>query len=763
MQGRRGDEPHIMTPEPALRVIMRRLREIMAEPGDGQSRLDKIVHLVAGVMVAEVCSIYLRRRDGSLELFATEGLNREAVHTTRLNRGEGLVGRCAELSTPINEPDAQHHPAFSYRPETGEELYHSLLAVPIQRSGQLLGVLVVQNHTMKQYTDEDEEVMQVTAMIVAEHLVSGTVAGSDADIELSNSLSAIINGEPISEGIALGHVVLHEPRVAVTTLVAEDPAAELDRLTRAVSELRQALQDMFDHEQLAEAGEHRDVLEAIRMFANDRGWERRLREAVEGGLTAEAAVERVQNRTRAQMLRQNDPYWRERMRDLDGLSDRLLRTLAGRAGADVRHPNMRPDTILVARTLGPAELLDYDRSKLRGLVVEDGSAQSHVAIVAKALGMPAVGQAVRIVERVAAGDAIIVDAVSGEVHLRPTSDVIKAYSDKVRFRAKRQRKYDALRDTPAMTKDGVPISLQINAGLFVDMSHLTESGADGVGLFRTELMFMMSDTIPRLDVQEKTYRQALDEAGGRPIVFRTLDVGGDKALPYLHTVPEENPAMGWRAVRMSLDRPALFRLQVRALIRATGERELSLMVPMISAAREIDDVQALVEKEKKLASKHGYPLPRKIRLGAMLEVPSLLFELDQLFERVDFVSIGSNDLMQFLFASDRTNAKVANRFDNLSVAPVRVLKSIVERAEVHGVPVTLCGEMAAHPLEAMVLIALGYRNLSMAPAAIGPVKAMILSLDADEAGHRVNELLETSCPDMRSQLEIFAKEQDVEL
>ncbi|MEQ1713375.1 MAG: phosphoenolpyruvate-utilizing N-terminal domain-containing protein, partial [Hyphomicrobium sp.] len=423
MVTKRGEELPSLPSEPALRVFMRRLREIMADPGDGQARLDRIVRQISGLMVAEVCSMYLKRQDGSLELFATEGLRSTAVHDTRLKRGEGLVGRCAELAQPINEPDAQAHPAFSFRPETGEEIYHSMLAVPIQRAGEVLGVLVVQNRTRKEYSDDDVEIMQTTAMVVAEHLVSGAVAGAGSAIELSKSAPLVVKGEPISDGIALGHVVLHEPRIVVTKHLSDDPAAEMRRMEAGIKELRTSLDEMLDHEHLTVAGEHKEVLEAYRMFAHDKGWERRLNEAVLGGLTAEAAVERVQNSTRARMLRQNDPYWRERQRDFDDLSDRLMRTLAGRANGGTSPTELPSDTILIARTMGPAELLDYDRTKLRALVIEDGSAQSHVAIVAKALGVAAIGQAKGIVERVSAMDAAVVDAETGEVHLRPSGEV----------------------------------------------------------------------------------------------------------------------------------------------------------------------------------------------------------------------------------------------------------------------------------------------------------------------------------------------------
>jgi len=735
----------------------------MAEPGDGQSRLDKIVRQISGLMVAEVCSIYLKRQDGSLELFATEGLKKEAVHNTRMKRGEGLVGRCAEIAVPINEPDAQLHPAFSYRPETGEEIYHSMLAVPILRGGVVLGVLAVQNRTRREYSDEDVEVLLTTAMVVAEHIVSGAVAGVNAAAEISRSLAGVAHGEPISEGIALGHVVLHEPRVVVTKLLAEDVATELKRLESAVHRLRASLDEMLSAEALAQAGDHRDVLEAYRMFANDRGWMRRMEAAVREGLTAEAAVERVQNATRTRMLRQNDPYWRERLRDLDDLSDRLLRILAGRTTAAREGLELPADTILVARTMGPAELLDYDREKLRGLVIEEGSGQSHVAIVARALGLAAVGQARGIVELVSTGDPIIVDAERGDIHVRPSTDIVTAYSDKVRFRARRQRRYQALRELPTVTKDGARIHLHINAGLLVDLPHLHESGAEGIGLFRTELQFMISSTFPRRDKQTETYRQILDGASGKPVVFRSLDIGGDKILPYIRHPKEENPALGWRAVRISLDRPGLFRTQIQALIRAAGGRELSIMVPMVSTVSEIEAVKALIAREVDHLAKRGVPRPERLRLGAMVEVPSLLFELDALMPQVDFVSVGSNDLMQFLFAADRSNAQVGHRYDPLSVSALRALKQVVRAGARHGVPVTLCGEMAGRTLDAMALIGLGYRTISMAPASIGPVKSMILSLDAAKVASVVDELLETKSGSIRSYLQDFAKAEGVEL
>ncbi|HEX4894502.1 MAG TPA: phosphoenolpyruvate--protein phosphotransferase [Hyphomicrobiaceae bacterium] len=762
MVKRPTDDPRLAEPA-ALRLILRRLREIMAETDDGQNRLDKIVRHIAGVMVAEVCSIYLKRQDGSLELFATEGLNRNAVHATFMRRGEGLVGRCAELAIPINESDAQQHPAFSYRPETGEEIYHSFLAVPILRGGDVLGVLTVQNRTRREYSDEDVEALQTTAMVLAEHLVSGAVAGVGTAAALQKVQSLVVRAQPISEGLALGHVVLHEPRIAITDLTASDPVAEKTRLDAALHELKATLDELIDQGDLAREGEHRDVLEAYRMFANDRGWQRRLAESVDAGLTAEAAVEQVQNQSRARMLRQGDPFWRERLRDLDDLSDRLLRILEAQKSGGSTRKELPPDAVLVARTMGAADLLDYDRSRVRGLVIEDGSGQSHVAIVARALGIAAVGQARGLMERVERGAPIIVDAESGEIYLQPTPEVISAYADKARFRARRQSKYLSLKDRPAVTRDGERIALHINAGLQVDVANLDASGADGIGLFRTELQFMIASSFPRLDRQTQAYRAVMAEAGGKPVVFRTLDVGGDKTLSYMPHEDEENPALGWRGIRLALDRPALLRTQIRALMRAAGTSELRMMLPMVSDVTEIAAVKAIVNRETEIAQRRGGQVPSRVHFGIMIEVPALLFALDEIMPQIDFVSIGSNDLMQYLFAADRSNDRVSGRFDSLAPPFLRALRQIAVAAARHDVPVTICGEMAGRPLDAMALIGIGFRSLSMAPANIGPMKAMVLSLDASRIAAHLAPLVDKGGGSLRDELRRFAENEGVEI
>ena len=726
------------------RLLLRRLREVMAEPVTAQARLDRIVVLIASNMVAEVCSLYVSRADGPLELFATEGLKREAVHLTTMRPDEGLVGLIAASAEPLALSDAQNHPAFSFKPETGEEIYQSFLGVPVLRGGNTLGVLVVQNRARRSYSEEEIEALQTTAMLLAELIASGelqSIAGQGAEIALRRPLS--LTGAPIAEGLGLGHVVLHQPRIIVTRLVADDVDNEMVRLETAIEAMRASVDELIDRSDDAGPGEHVEVLEAFRMIAHDRGWLRRLREAVSSGLTAEAAVERVQNDARAKLQRQTDPYLRDRLHDLNDLANRLLHQLAGQSLTLL--PSALPENaILVARSMGPAALLDYDRSRLRGLVLEEAGASSHIAIVARALSIPAVSEVANISEIVEQGDAIIVDGVTGEVQLRPQPDIEESYREKARLRARRQDQYKALRDTPSVTRDGVAVGLHINAGLVVDLPHLEESGAQSIGLFRTELQFMLALRFPRLSAQEALYRTVLDAAGERPVTFRTLDIGGDKVLPYMKGPEEEIPALGWRAIRIGLDKPALLRTQLRAMLRAGAGRNLRIMLPMVSSVDEFVAARALLERELAFADRCGRARPQELHVGVMVEVPSLLWQLDEIAARADFLSVGSNDLLQYLYAADRENRRVSNRFDTLSAGFLRALKAIADAGRRHGKPVTLCGEIGGRPLEAMTLIALGYRGLSMSAAAIGPVKAMVLSLDAGEATREVEALIAES-------------------
>ncbi|OJF90670.1 phosphoenolpyruvate--protein phosphotransferase [Pararhizobium antarcticum] len=745
------------------RVLLKRLRELMAEPLEPQERLDQIVRQIAQNMVAEVCSVYVLRSDGVLELYATEGLNKDAVHLAQLKMGQGLVGTIAASARPLNLSDAQSHPAFTYLPETGEEIYHSFMGVPILRTGRSLGVLVVQNKASRNYRDDEVEALETTAMVLAEMVATGELKKiTQPGLELDLSRPVTIEGKSFGEGIGLGYVVLHEPRIVVTNLLNEDTDHELGRLAEALGSLRISIDDMLSRREVSMEGEHRAVLEAYRMFAHDRGWVRKLEEAIRNGLTAEAAVERVQSETKARMIRLTDPYLRERMHDFDDLANRLLRQLTG-YGAKMAGSVFPDDAVIVARAMGAAELLDYPRENVRGLVLEEGAVTSHVVIVARAMGIPVVGQAAGVVALAENRDAIIIDGDDAKVHLRPMADLRSAYEEKVRFRARRQEQFKALRGVEPLTLDGKRIKLQMNAGLLVDLPQLNESGAEGIGLFRTELQFMIASTMPKAEEQEAFYRGVLKQAAGKPVTFRTLDIGGDKVVPYFRAAEEENPALGWRAIRLSLDRPGLLRTQLRALLRATAGLELKLMLPMVTEVSELRTVRELLQKEIQRQSKTGEQLPRKLQFGAMLEVPALLWQLDELMDEVDFVSVGSNDLFQFAMAVDRGNARVSDRFDVLGRPFLRILRDIVRAGDRNETSVTLCGEMASKPLSAMALIGIGFRSVSMSPTAIGPVKAMLLALDADKLGAMMHAALDDtkSQVPMRELLVAFAAENGV--
>lgn len=743
------------------RILLRRLREIMAEQGSAQSRFDKLVTVIAANMVAEVCSIYLCRAGKVLELFATEGLDPSAVHNTRMKQGEGLVGLVVDSGESVNLSDAPNHPRFSYRPETREDPYHAFLGVPLVRGGQVFGVLTVQNRAARQYAEEEVEALQTVAMVLAEVVAQGGLFDvSELDEpELTASTPRVYKGEGLSEGVAVGTVVLHEPRVMVEKLIADDPNEELNRLEDAINALRDAVDDMLSSSELDLTGEGREVIETYRMFAHDQGWRQRMRDAVRTGLTAEAAVERVQDDMRLRLTRAGDPIMRERAHDFDDLARRLLRHLSGHSVATME--DLPPGAVLVARAMGPAELLDYGRDRISALVLEDAASTSHVAIVAKTMGLPLTGSIAGICDSARAGDRIAVDGETGEVHLRPTLEVITAYENKRLLHVDRAAHFAAVRDLPAITKDGVEIKLLMNAGLLLDMAHLNASGADGIGLFRTELQFMLGSTMPRVSDQKAFYKDVLDAAGDKPVTFRTLDLGGDKLLPYARWEREENPELGWRAIRIALDRPAVLRIQVRAMLQAAAGRVLRILLPLVSEVAEFNAARALIDREIERARLLSQPVPKQVLVGAMLEVPALAFTLPQIMRSADFVSIGSNDLMSFLFAMDRTNPRVARRYDPLSPAGLALVRLIVTSSAETGGHLSLCGEMAGRPLDAMALIGLGIRTLSMSPGQIGPVKMMIRSMNLAEVQQFVGKLSGRTDHSLRQRLAAFAAERGI--
>jgi phosphotransferase system enzyme I (PtsP) len=747
----------------AARDLLRRLAEVMGGAASAQSKLNQVVRLIAAALDAEVCSIYLKR-DGWFELFATRGLAQEAVHLTRLAQGEGLVGHIAQTRLPLNLADARAHPAFAYRPETGEDLFRSFAGVPIVRAEQAVGVLVVQHLENREFEDVEMEALTTVAMVLAELIAAaGLIDETTLKTERARAEGPLrLSGVKLVLGLARGRAVYHQPRIVIEHAVAQDVAVERERIERAFAQLHAEVERMASQAEFAGPGDHSDIIEAYRMFALDEGWQRRILDAVDSGLTAEAAIEQVQQRTRARMRRRDDPFFRERLLDLDDLANRLQRIVAGRLGTAAQ-AGLAEDTILLARNLGPAELLEYDRRYLKGVLLEEGSLTSHVVIVARAMGVPVLGRVENLRALVTEGDPILLDVDNGVAHVRPPPAIEAAFEATVALRARRQAQYEAIRDLPAVSRDGVRIALMINAGLAEDAALIARTGAEGIGLFRTEFQFLISADLPRRGRQTALYRQVLDGAGGAPVVFRSVDIGGDKAVPYLSAEGEENPAMGWRALRLSLDRRGLMKVQAAALMDAAAGRDLSVMFPMVSEPWEFDAARALFEDVRARHRARGRPVPTRICYGAMLEVPALAEMLDVLLPRLDFLSLGTNDLIQFLFAADRGNPLIADRYDWLSPAVLRFLARVVAACRAHGVPLTTCGEMGGRPLEALGLMAIGIERLSITPAAVGPIKAVVRSASLAPLRAAMAGWLAEGRSDIRQLLAQAAEEQGVAL
>ncbi|MGE7206485.1 phosphoenolpyruvate--protein phosphotransferase [Sphingomonas sp. NPDC019816] len=749
----------------SAREILVRLHDVMASRAPAQAKLNQVVQIIGESIGSEVCSIYLLR-EGVLELFATRGLAEEAVHVTKLALGEGLVGTIAEDVEVLNLDEAASHPDFAYKPETGEDRFHSFAGVPIIRRERAVGVLAVQHAEPRGYADVEIEALQTVAMVLSELIANAGLIDTAGAAGARPQMTATVRlaGQKLVDGMGSGFAVFHQPRIVIEHTVAEDIDAERRRVYAAFDKMREQIDRMAREAEFGVAGEHVEVIETYKMFAYDEGWARRINEAIDSGLTAEAAIERVQQRTRQRMRQIDDPLLADRMHDLEDLSNRLLRIVSGQMGTAAQL-GLRQDTILIARNLGPAELLEYDRRRLKGVILEEGSLTAHVIIVARAMGVPVLGRVRDVRRQIADGDQLLLDTTEGSVLVRPTSAMEEAFEAKLALRQKRRAAFAALRDVPPVTRDGHRVTLMVNAGLRDDAAALDTTGADGIGLFRTEFQFLVSATLPQRERQQRLYRDVMEAAGDRPVVFRTIDIGGDKALPYLNVEAgdEENPAMGWRALRLALEREGLMKAQARALLEAGSGRTLHVMFPMVSEAWEFDEAKSLFEAQRVWLAGRGRRLPIEVRYGAMLEVPALAEQLDLILPNVDFLSIGTNDLTQFLFAADRANPKLAERYDWLSPSILRFLRRVVEPARAAGVPVGVCGEMGGRPLEAMALIGLGLDRLSITPAAVGPVKAMIRSLDRAAITQEMTRLLAHPMRDMRGALGAWAATNGVEL
>ncbi len=734
------------------RRLLARLRETMAA---GHAPLPQLATLIADELLAEVCSVYAARPGEMLELIATRGLRPEAVGRTRLRVGEGIIGLVAATGRPLNLADAQNHPAFVYRPETGEAPYASLLAVPVRRAGRTLGVVAVQNRVTRRYDDDELDELETAAMLLAEVLAAAGATDTTEE-SLGAALPRRFQATALAPGLAIGPVLVLGAGAVVRRVLADDPAAEIARLDAAMAAMQRGVDELIAA--TAPAGEApREVLDAYKLIAADAGWLRRVQEAVRGGLSAEAAVHRVADDLHDRMRRITDPYLRERLADLEDLAGRLLSALGGDAPPAV----VPPGAILLARRLGPAQLLEWHARGIAGVAIEEGSPGGHAAILARALSIPVLGGARGMLEAAESDDLAVLDADDGLLILRPEADVIASYGNALEARSQRLAGYARLREAPSCSADGVKLRLMLNVGLAMELDQLDATGADGIGLFRTEIAMLARGSIGDVAEQAAIYARVLDAAGDRPVLFRTLDLGGDKLLPGSAAPEEENPAMGWRSLRVGLDRPASLRRQLRALLLAAGGRALSVMFPMVATVGEFRAARALLLAE----AARMRPAPARLEIGAMLEVPALLWQLRPLLAEADFISIGSNDLMQFLFAADRGTPALADRYDLISPPVLDLLDQVVAAARAAGRAVSVCGEAASRPLEAVVLAALGITSLSMPASSILPVKALLAESDLRAIGAMLDSLRAAADGDasLREPLAAWMRERGITL
>ncbi len=745
-------------------TLLRRVRELMAgEATDPQERLNKISFILLGELKADACSIYMVRPGNILELAATSGLNKSAVGVTRLIVGEGVVGHVVSERKTISLSCITQHPKFILRPETGEQhVQGGVAAVPLQRNNEVLGALSIQATRKKRFSADTLEVLETVAMLITD-LVSSLAKQDSEGIERDIPTSKILQGIPLNIGLAEGTAVIHAQKVDIPLVMSDNSQKEQERFERALLSMNKDLEKLFDETQQQEthSEDGKNILETFQMFAKDQGWLSKIRKTIISGYTAEAAAQKTLNDIRSRLYASNDFYMRERLWDFEDLTYRLIQHLQGKNSK--KHLKNLNGIVVVAKSLGPAELLEYQKYNVRAVLLEEGVQTAHVAILARSLDIPIIGRIPDVRSRIFTQDKILVDGKAGTAIVRPNSLDEQDFRDQKTKQEIIQKAANTVLPLPAVTVDGIRISLNLNAGLISDLDQLQETGADGVGLYRTEIPFMMQKEFPDVTYQSNLYSELYTRVQDKPLVFRTLDIGGDKVLPYFNRLNEENPMLGWRSIRIGLDRPMLLRKQVRAMIGAAKGNQLHLMFPMISAVSEFLEAKSLVQKELAREEALGHLTPLEVKYGAMIEVPSLVSRLDQLLPHTDFISIGTNDLFQFFFAVDRGNPYVAQHFDTLSPAFLSLLKEIKTKADKHRCPLSICGEMASRPLEALALLGLGYRSLSMGAAAVGASKMMIRTTNIRLVENFISTLLPLNTQSVRNALTSFAKDNQIKI
>jgi len=725
-----------------LDILRSIIQEVNAARNLDQA-LTIIVERVKAALLVDVCSVYLADHDsGELVLMASDGLLPESIGYVRLGFDEGLVGLVAQRAEPLNIDNAPDHPRYLYFSETGEEWYHAFLGVPIIHHRQVLGVLVLQQHAEHRY-DEDTVTLLVT--------IAAQLAGAIAHAEASGGLDVMqgqrrldgfpLRGLPGAPGVAIGKAVVIHPHADIDSIPnrpVDDIVAEQERFLEAVRLAKEEVRAMVGNiSDVLPAGDAA-LFDAYLLMLDSDSFIGGVLDGIRAGNWAPGALRDVASEHIRAFNEMEDPYLRERAEDVRDISRRVLQQLQQKKAGGLTYPR---NAVLVGEEITASMLAEVPPKRLAGVVSVRGSSTSHTAILARALGIPAVlGVDDLPVVRVDGLD-VIVDGYSGRVYVNAPNEIKREYKRLKKEEQELTDELQELRDKESVTEDGVRMPLYANTGLVSDIRPSLESGAEGIGLYRTEFPFMVRERFPGEEEQREVYRQVLESFAPRPVVMRTLDVGGDKALPYF-PIKEDNPFLGWRGIRITLDHPEIFLVQIRAMLRASvGLDNLRLLLPMISTLSEVDEARALIRRayQELLEEGEAVTMPQ---IGAMVEVPSVIYQIGPLARRVDFLSIGSNDLTQYLLAVDRNNARVAGLYDSLHPAVIQALRVVVDGAKQHRIPVSVCGEMAGDPVAAVLLLGLGVNSLSMSASSLLRVKWVIRSFSRRRAKALVKRVME---------------------
>ena len=716
------------------------LRTIVQEVNSARSLsevLAIIVKEVRDAMSAGVCSVYLfDEADQNYVLMATEGLRQESIGKVRMAMREGLVGLVAAKEEPLNLQDADQHPNFAYFEETGEAPFHSFLGVPIIHHRKVLGVLVLQQETRRRFASEEEAfVVTVCAQL------SGAIAHAEATGALrqlasagrGKSKEAVFPGIPSSSGVGIGRVVLvtsSSDLKMVPERLTDNPGAEVKLFREALKATKRDMRNLGNGLSGKLSAEEFALFEVYIRLLDDRVLINEVISAIKLGQAAPSAWSTVILKHVRTFQKMDDPYLRERAADVNDLGVRVLEYLQAK---DKDRAPMPRRIVLVGEDLSATALADIPVHRLVGIISLKGSSNSHMAIVGRALGIPTVMGAINLPWVELEGQELIVDGSTGDVISRATRSVRRHYVQRQREEKLFNKDLEKLRDIPCHTPDGIRFALWVNTGLRQDTARSLKSGAEAVGLFRTEIPFLMRTSFPTEDEQIEIYREQLSDFAPRPVTMRTLDIGGDKDLPYF-PIEEENPFLGWRGIRISLDHPEIFLVQIRAMLRASeGINNLRIMLPMISNVPELDRALQLIERAyQELTQEEGYTIKRPL-IGAMIEVPAAVYQVKEIGRRVDFMSVGTNDLTQYLLAVDRNNPRVADLYHTLHPSVLRALKQIYDQASSVNCQLSICGEMAGDPLSTVILLGLGYETFSMSASSLLRVKSILLNVSRKDA------------------------------